>query len=232
MIESEQGGPADDWRTRPLAVLVSGGLDSAILLGELARTSPRVVPIYVRFGLIWESVEERTLRRYLAGLNRPQVAELQVFEVPIGGVYGRHWSTTDLAFPDAAAPIDADFLPGRNLLLVLQPALWCHLQGIGTIALGPLASNPFPDSTEDFFRDWQDLINRAVGGKLRLVTPYRNLHKNDVLRRGEGFPLEHTLSCIRPRPEGHCGNCIKCEERRQGFAAAGLPDPTRYPSKN
>ena len=54
-----------------LAVLVSGGPDSAVLVGELARTSPRVVCIYVRFGMFWEDDEERALRRYLDLLAAP-----------------------------------------------------------------------------------------------------------------------------------------------------------------
>jgi len=61
-----------------------------------------------------------------------------------------------------------------------------------------------------------------------VLTPYRALHKTDVLRRGKDLPLEHTFSCNRPVNGRHCGACNKCHERQQGFADAGLPDPTPY----
>lgn len=218
----------EEWRARPVAVLVSGGLDSAILLGELARSSPSVVPVYVRFGLVWEAAEERALGRYLAALDSPRVQPLQKFDLPLSNVYGPHWSTTGRAAPDAESPDEAVFLPGRNLLLVVQAALWCHLQGIPTIALAPLAGNPFPDGAEDFFRTWERTLNQAIDGRIRLVTPYRRLHKLEVLQRGRGLPLEHTLSCIAPQDDLHCGRCNKCAERRRGFHEAGLLDPTRY----
>jgi 7-cyano-7-deazaguanine synthase len=96
------------------------------------------------------------------------------------------------------------------------------------VALAPLESNPFPDATPEFFAAYEAVVNQAVGGNVRVCQPYRGLHKVDVLRRGAGLPLGLTFSCIRPVAGRHCGACNKCAERRQGFAAAGLPDPTPY----
>src|SRR6266566_4579313 len=56
---------------RDVAVLASGGLDSAILVAELLRQGRVVHPIYVRFGLAWEPTEEAHLRRFLDTLKRP-----------------------------------------------------------------------------------------------------------------------------------------------------------------
>src|SRR5438309_7007939 len=120
--------PQDSWRLAPVAVLVSGGPDSAVLVGELAGSSPRLVPIYVRVVMVWEPEEEQALRRFLKALHADTVAPLQVFELPLGAVYGRHWSTTGEQVPDAASPDAAVFLPGRNLLLLAQAAVWSHLR--------------------------------------------------------------------------------------------------------
>jgi 7-cyano-7-deazaguanine synthase len=212
----------------PAAVLCSGGLDSAILVGEWSQTLPRVVPIYLRFGLVWEEAEEQGLRRYLAALDRPTVDPLVVFEMPLRSVYGEHWSTTARETPDASTPDEAVFLPGRNLLLVLQPAIWCHLNGISRLALAPLASNPFPDSTPEFFSELEGVIRRGLGGCPTIERPYAGLHKCDVMQRGADFPLGETFSCIHPEKQLHCGRCNKCAERRRAFADAGLSDPTRY----
>jgi 7-cyano-7-deazaguanine synthase len=214
----------------PLAVLVSGGLDSAVLLGEAVRAYPAVVPLYVRVGSYWEPAEEAHLRRFLAAVAAPTLHRLVVLEQPVADVYGRHWSLTGEDVPGADTPDEAVFLPGRNVLLFAKPLIWCHLHGVPELATAPLGSNPFPDATPAFYDDFAQLVDRAVVGSVRILRPYSDLglHKEDVLRRGAGLPLEHTFSCLRPAGELHCGRCNKCAERKAGFAAAGLSDPTRY----
>jgi 7-cyano-7-deazaguanine synthase len=223
--------PTDiSWGSQPLAVLTSGGLDSAILLAELATNAatPRVVPIYVRCGLFWEAAEEKALRAFVAALPAGRLDELKVFDLPLQEVYGSHWSATGHATPDHETPDEAVYLPGRNLLLLAQPAVWCHLQGIETIALGHLGGNPFLDSTEEFFQLYAAAINRALDGRLRIVQPYRAMSKTDVLRRGATFPLRLTWSCLNPADGQHCGGCNKCAERQRAFREARMDDPTVY----
>ena len=99
---------------------------------------------------------------------------------------------------------------------------------IPAVALAPLASNPFPDATPDFFRDYESIVNRAIGGSVRVLRPYAGLTKREVMRRGQGLPLALTFSCIHPAGKLHCGRCNKCAERRRAFADAETPDPTHY----
>lgn len=213
----------------PLAVLVSGGLDSAILLAEAARAYPAVFPLYVRTGSFWEPVELEYLARFLSAIRTPTLRSLYTLEQPVADVYGSHWSVSGEDVPGADTPDDAVFLPGRNVLLLAKPLIWCHLNRVPEVAIAPLGSNPFPDATPEFFDDFARIVSTAVGGSVRVLRPYAELHKVDVLRRGRGLPLEHTFSCIRPAPVGiHCGACNKCAERRAGFRAAGMPDPTTY----
>lgn len=214
----------------PLAVLVSGGVDSAVLLAEAVRAYPEVHPLYVRVGSVWEDVEHDHLTRFLAAIRTPNLRPLVVLSQPVGDLLGDHWSLTGDGVPGADTPDDAVFLPGRNVLLLAKPLLWCHLNRVPALATAPLGSNPFPDATPEFYDGFADVVNRAVDGTVRVLRPYAEmgLHKPDVLRRGAGLPLEQTFSCIRPVGGSHCGRCNKCAERRAGFAAAGVPDPTRY----
>lgn len=223
----------DNWpparAAHPLAVLVSGGLDSAILLAEAARSYPAVFPLYVRTGLFWEPVEFEHLARFLRALGAPNLRPVTVLDQPVADVYGSHWSVSGDGVPGADTPDEAVFLPGRNVLLLAKPLLWCHLNGVPEIATAPLGSNPFPDATPEFYDGFARVVSTAVGGSVRVLRPYADLHKVDVLRRGRGLPLEHTFSCIRPAAGGvHCGVCNKCAERKQGFRAAALNDPTQY----
>ncbi len=211
-----------------LAVLVSGGIDSAILVGEALHELPRVHPLYVRTGLVWEEVELSYLRRYLDALKSPRLAPLHVLHLPVADVYGAHWSTTGEAVPDETTPDEAVFLPGRNVLLLSKALLWCHLNRVPAVALATLAGNPFPDATPGFCRAFADVVNEAVTGTVQVLQPYRQLHKVEVLQRGRGLPLGWSFSCIQPRQGLHCGRCNKCAERRRGFVEAGLSDPTEY----
>jgi 7-cyano-7-deazaguanine synthase len=210
------------------AVLVSGGLDSAILLGEQLRSPGAVWPLYVRCGLYWEAVEFAHLQRYLAAVATPALRPLHVLEMPVRDVYPDHWSLSGNAVPGADTPDDAVYLPGRNVLLLSKAIVWCHLHGVGEVTLAPLQSNPFPDATPAFFADFEAAVNRALGGLVRVSLPYLGLHKIDVMHRGAGLPLELTFSCIRPVDGKHCGVCNKCAERREAFADAQLPDRTPY----
>src|SRR5437016_2792901 len=113
--------------THSTAVLVSGGLDSAVLLGRSLDHHPTVHPLYVRSGLAWEQVELTYLRRFLAALARPALQPLVVLDLPVRDLYGDHWSVTGLGTPDAASPDEEFYLPGRNILLLAKALLWCHM---------------------------------------------------------------------------------------------------------
>ncbi len=208
-----------------LAVLVSGGLDSAILLGESLRHRPAVHPLYVRTGLFWETVELQHLYRFLEAISGPA---LQILEMPVADLYGKHWSITGQNVPDERTADEAVFLPGRNVLLLAKALLWCHLHNVPEIALGVLGSNPFPDATPTFFAAYSGAVNQAVRGRVEVWRPYAGLHKAEVMRRSRDLPLELSFSCIRPIAGRHCGRCNKCAERRRAFAEAGLPDATPY----
>jgi 7-cyano-7-deazaguanine synthase len=217
---------------RDAAVLVSGGIDSAVLTVDLLRAFPRVYPIYVRFGLRWEPIELESLRAYLAAVapGRPGLMPLTVLDEPVAQVYGDHWSTAGRpGIPGAETEDDAVYLPGRNVLLAAKASVWCRLRGVETLAFGTLAANPFPDSTPGFFRDLESVLNRAMGGRLRIVRPFAERPKTDVIRLGADLPLHLTFSCLDPAaPRRHCGACNKCAERRKAFATAGLADRTDY----
>jgi 7-cyano-7-deazaguanine synthase len=211
-----------------LAVLVSGGPDSAVLVGEAVQSRAAVYPLYVRCGLFWETAELDHLRRFLDAISSSALRPLTILEMPVGDLYSGHWGLTGEGTPGADAPDEAVFLPGRNVLLLSKAMLWCHLRAVSEIAIATLASNPFPDAAPEFFAAFGAVINRAVGGCVRVQQPYLSLKKGEVLRRGRALPLELTFSCIRPRQGRHCGACNKCAERRRAFADAGLPDRTLY----
>jgi 7-cyano-7-deazaguanine synthase len=215
--------------TGPVAVLCSGGLDSAVLLVEMARRTGRAVPVMIEAGHVWEAAERAALGRFLAAVGDARIAPVRVLALPMGDVYGEHWSMTGVGTPPWSDPDETIELRGRNLVLLAKAMVVAALEGWPTIALGSLAGNPFPDATPAFFADLAAVCAKALRAPLAIVTPFRGLHKDEVIRRGRDLPLELTLSCARPTPAGvHCGDCSKCRERVEAFGAAGVVDRTVY----
>jgi len=210
-----------------IGVLASGGLDSAILVSYLLNQGERVQPFYIESGLRWQAVELAKLLQYLTAVAKPELAELVVLELPLQDLYGSHWSLTG-DVPGAATADDAVYLPGRNLLLAIKPALWCQMHGIGQLALGVLASNPFDDASEAFFRALENTLARLGQPPLKIVRPFGAMHKRDVMEIGRNYPLGLSFSCISPVGTLHCGRCNKCAERQAAFKMAGMDDPTAY----
>jgi 7-cyano-7-deazaguanine synthase len=214
--------------TPPIGLLLSGGLDSCILLGHLLGGGRRVRPFYIRSELVWEREELLAVRRFMRAVASPQLEDLVVLELPLVDLYGDHWSVTGHDAPDASSRDDAVYLPGRNALLVIKAALWCRLHGMGRLALAVLGSSPFSDAGSDFFDEFQSALRRATGGLVRILRPFARLDKRRVMDLGRGLPLELTFSCISPAGGQHCGRCNKCAERNAAFGMMGADDPTPY----
>jgi 7-cyano-7-deazaguanine synthase len=216
-----------------VGLLLSGGLDSGILLGHLLRRGHRVQPFYVRAGLHWERDELGALKAFLAAMKSDRLAPLVTFEMPLADVYGEHWSITGRGVPDAETADEAVYLPGRNAVLIVKAAVWCRLHGIGQLALAVLGTNPFGDASREFFQHFESALNRAVGGRVEILRPFGEMTKREVMELGRGLPLELTFSCIDPqridsRQGLHCGRCNKCAERREAFESIQMHDPTKY----
>ncbi|HUJ80045.1 MAG TPA: 7-cyano-7-deazaguanine synthase [Nitrospiria bacterium] len=210
-----------------VAVLVSGGLDSCVLAADLARRH-RILPIYVRNGLRWETAEFYWLRRFLPAIPRARIAPLVVLDLPMQDVYQKHWSLKGRV-PGRRSDDREVYLPGRNIILLTKAVLVCQQAGIKQIALAPLGHNPFPDSRPSFFKQMERTFAAGIRWRGRILTPYRALTKPQVIRKGVslGLPLHLTFSCLQPQGRRPCGRCNKCEERRRAFLAVGPADAIR-----
>jgi 7-cyano-7-deazaguanine synthase len=188
-----------------------------------------VRPVYVSVGLAWESAEEAALSRLLPALG-PRVADSARLTVDMRDVYpAAHWAVRGTP-PRYDSSDEEVYLEGRNIVLLSKAAVFAAREGITRVALGPLAGNPFPDATEEFFSAMARALSIGLDHPIDVVTPLADLHKADVIRAGAalGVPFELTMSCMNPQGGAHCGKCSKCRERRDGFRDAGIPDPTVY----
>lgn len=225
-------------------VLLSGGLDSAVLAAHEAQRA-RVVPVYVSVGLAWEDAEIAMVERLLLTPPYANVDPLARVSFTMRDVYSpTHWAIRGVP-PAYDTPDEDVYLAGRNLVLLTKAGVIAAKVKANRIALGPLAGNPFPDARPEFFSTMSQALTLGLDHAIDIATPFLSFEKEDVIKRGVelGVAFELTLSCMNPifpvpdAPQAlhapwHCGLCSKCRERRDAFAAAGVSDPSTYANRS
>jgi 7-cyano-7-deazaguanine synthase len=219
-----------DRDAQPAAVLFSSGLDSAVLVADAAQRGA-VQPLYVSVGLAWEEQELAMASRLLAAPPyAANVLPLVPLRFEMRDVYPpSHWAIRGMA-PGFDTPDEDVYLEGRNIVLLAKASVYCARARIARILIGPLAGNPFPDASAEFFTAMAAALSMGLAARIAIEAPFSGFSKGAVIRRGAALrvPFESTLSCMQPQNGLHCGRCSKCRERRDGFREAKMIDPAPY----
>jgi 7-cyano-7-deazaguanine synthase len=213
------------------AVLLSGGLDSVVMMALEQAAGRQVWPIHLRTGLAWEDAEATAIERVLDDAPfAGRVCPVTTLHFDMRDVYPpTHWAVRGEARP-YLDPDETVYLEGRNIALIAKTAIFCAGHDIGRLVIGPLAGNPFPDASPGFFDAMARAMSIGLAHRLDIAAPLSHLHKDAVIRMGRdlGVRFASTLSCNGPVGDRHCGRCNKCRERREAFSDASVADPTDY----
>lgn len=217
-------------------VLLSGGLDSATTLAIAREQGYECHALSVAYGQrhVAELAAADRVARALGA------ARHQTLHVDLDAIGGSALTDRRLAVPEApTSGIPVTYVPARNTLF-LALALGCaEVLGARDIFIGVNAVDysGYPDCRPEFIAAFERLAALATragveGGRgFRIHAPLLPLSKADIIRRGQalGVDFGETVSCYQADVDGRaCGRCDSCRLRREGFAAAGLADPTRY----
>lgn len=219
----------------PAVILVSGGLDSATTLAIARERGHRCHALSFDYGQR-HAIELAAARRVAAALG---AVEHRVLSMPIGD-FG-HSALTDRSIPVPETPgegIPVTYVPARNTVFLACALGFAEVTGARHIYIGVNAVDysGYPDCRPAFIRAFEYLANLATraaveGDTVSIHAPLIELSKADIIRRGTALGVDYamTVSCYQPDGEGRaCGRCDSCRLRREGFAAAGVSDPTRY----
>jgi 7-cyano-7-deazaguanine synthase len=226
--------------SRPAVVLLSGGLDSATALAVARRDGFRCHALTIAYGQR-HAAELTAARKVAAALG---AVEQRVVELDLRA-FGGSALTSDLEVPkdrshDAIGTgIPITYVPARNTVFLALALAWAEVLGSFDLYLGVnvLDYSGYPDCRPEFVTAFEQLANLATKagveqkGRFRIHTPLIRLSKADIIRLGTSLGVDYALthSCYDPAPDGAaCGRCDSCQLRRDGFQAAGIPDPTRY----
>lgn len=216
-------------------VLLSGGLDSATVLAVAVQAGLECHTLSFRYGQRHDAelAAAERISRALGGASH------RVIGIDLGTVGGSALTDPDIAVPEAPGTgIPVTYVPARNsVFLALGMGLAEVLEADELhIGVNAVDYSGYPDCRPEFIDAFRRVAalatRRAVEGRpLRIQAPLIELSKADIIRLGTALGVDYalTVSCYQADGEGAaCGRCDACRLRREGFAAAGVPDPTRY----
>ena len=218
-------------------VLLSGGMDSAVVLAIARERGFAAHALSVDYGQRHPS-ELQAAARVARGQG---AASHKVVAVDLRGIGGSAL-TDDIEVPDGADRAEGDipvtYVPARNTIMLSIALGWAEVLGAADIFCGVNAVDysGYPDCRPEFIEAFQALANVATragveGAGIRVHAPLLDLGKDGIVREGMrlGVDFGATVSCYRADADGRaCGRCDACRLRAQGFAGAGVADPTRY----
>jgi 7-cyano-7-deazaguanine synthase len=216
-------------------VLLSGGLDSATALAIARARGDECHTLAFDYG-------QRHRAELAAARKVSQVhgaVEHRELQLPIGELGGSALTDRRIAVPEApTSGIPVTYVPARNTVFLSLALAWAEVLGAGRIVIGVNAVDysGYPDCRPEFIAAFEHLARLATkrgveGGELTIDAPLVTFSKADIVRRGTELGVDYalTVSCYQADDAGRaCGRCDSCRLRRDGFAAAGVPDPTRY----
>ena len=218
-------------------VLVSGGLDSATVLAAARDQGYACYAMSFDYG-----------QRHRAELDAADriasllgAVEHRVVPIDLSAFGGSALTDEDIAVPETgvvADEIPVTYVPARNTVFLSLALAWAEVLGSTDMFIGVNAVDysGYPDCRPEFIDAFAQLANLATkagveGNAFTVHTPLINLSKAEIIRMGVelGVDYSETVSCYQAAPDGAaCGLCDSCRLRREGFAAAGVTDPTRY----
>jgi 7-cyano-7-deazaguanine synthase len=213
-------------------VLLSGGLDSTVLLYDTMKRGTDVRALSVDYGQRHRcEIASAVMIAARANVLEHQVANLAAL-VPL--LAGSSQTSPGLPVPEGHYTDESmkqTVVPNRNMLLLALAGAWAVSTQSDYIAYAAHSGDHpiYPDCRPAFIQAMGVALTLANDHKVHLLSPFERSTKADIVARGAelGVPFELTWSCYKGE-ELHCGKCGTCVERREAFDLSGVKDPTQY----
>lgn len=216
-------------------VLLSGGLDSATVLAIAQAEGYQCYSLSFDYG-------QRHRAELLAAHVLSQTmnaAAHKVVRLDMGTIGGSALTDMEIDVPEEQGEgIPVTYVPARNTVFLSLALAWAEVVEADDIFIGVNAVDysGYPDCRPEFIRAFEAMANLATKAgvewhTLSVRTPLIDLSKADIIQRGLERDVDYslTVSCYQADSEGRaCRRCDSCRLRQQGFADAGVEDPTRY----
>ncbi|MDX1574220.1 MAG: 7-cyano-7-deazaguanine synthase QueC [Methylophaga sp.] len=215
-------------------VLLSGGLDSTTVLAIAQSQGFACYTLSFDYG----QRHATELEAALQVSKNMGVVEHKVVSIDLRSIGGSAL-TADIAIPEQhAAGIPVTYVPARNTIFLSIALGWAEVLEADAIFVGvnSVDYSGYPDCRPDYIKAYETMANLATkrgveGHHLQIHAPLMQLSKAEIIQQGTklGVDYSQTISCYQADSHGRaCGRCDSCRFRQQGFADAGIIDPTPY----
>lgn len=216
-------------------VLLSGGLDSATVLGMAREQGFACYALSLDYGQRHQA-ELNAARRVAHSLG---VVEHKILALSLDAIGGSALTDHSIDVPEEGGEgIPITYVPARNTIFLSLALAWAEVLGARDLFVGVNAVDysGYPDCRPEYIEAFENLANLATkagveGERFHIHAPLIHMTKAEIIREGTRLGVDYalTVSCYQADEQGRaCGHCDSCRFRAQGFAQAGIPDPTRY----
>ncbi|MBB6342064.1 7-cyano-7-deazaguanine synthase [Pseudomonas fluvialis] len=216
-------------------ILLSGGLDSATVVAMAKAEGYQCYSMSFDYGQR-HRVELQAAERVAQQLG---VIEHKVVGLNLNGIGGSALTDLNIDVPESPSEgIPITYVPARNTVFLALALGWAEVLEAQDIFIGVNAVDysGYPDCRPEFIEAFERMANLATkagveGEGFRIRAPLQYLSKAQIIQAGlaNGVDYALTVSCYQADAEGRaCGKCDSCRLRAEGFANAGVADPTRY----
>jgi 7-cyano-7-deazaguanine synthase len=219
-------------------VLLSGGLDSATTLAIANSRGYECHALSVRYGQRHGS--ELAAAAKVAQSISAREHKIIELDLTLFGGSALTDKTSSIPAAGITAGIPVTYVPARNTIMLSLALAWAEVLESHDIFVGVTSVDysGYPDCRPEYIAAFEKMANLATkaaveGARLSIHAPLIILSKAEIIRQGIALGVDYslTVSCYQADESGlACGVCDSCRIRRAGFAAAGVPDPTRYQS--
>jgi len=215
-------------------VLLSGGMDSLVCVGEAFRNKCEIYLVHMNYG---QKTSEREKKSFVEIANFYKVPEKNRkvidmnFLKQIGGSSLTDEKIAVKNFQGDSDIIPDSYVPFRNSIILSLAVSWAEVVGAKTLYIGAnYEDSPgYPDCRPSYYEAFNKLISEGTKAHdIKIITPVINLKKKEIVQRGLelNVPFHLSWSCYK-NSDNPCGVCDSCAIRARGFKEANVNDPIK-----
>jgi len=212
-------------------VVLSGGMDSAVLMAQALNLGKKVAAISFDYGSKHNSRELPMAK----GLCQNYKVEHKIICLPfINELFSSSLLQTGGKIPEGTYDSDnmkSTVVPFRNGIMLSIAAGYAESVGATEVLLGSHAGDHFiyPDCRPEFNQAFAHAVDLGTGGKVKINFPFSQIDKRNIgdMGRKLGLDFTRTWTCYKG-DDLHCGTCGACDERKYALRHGEGLDVTQY----
>lgn len=221
-------------------ILVSGGADSATILGIMKEQGYEIHAMSFNYG----QRNNAELRKVKELVKEYDVKQHKIINIDLRAFGGSALTDDNINVPhyhntnNLPEDVPVTYVPARNTIFLSYALGYAEIIGAKDIFIGVHTSDSanYPDCRPEYIQSFEEMANLATnmgvqGERITIHTPLINMTKEQIIKTGLklGVNYKNTISCYDPSEDDlSCGTCLACMIRLDAFKKNNIQDPIKY----